>query len=436
MRAETAAASCTSATISSAISARSAASSTVVMRRSCRTTRPSTITVRTARPASAQTTWRAALLKGTKHRVGQIEQHHVRQHAGPQGAKFAPQPGGLCTPGAGSPQYIGSVGASWRRRAERGQAARHAHRLEHVLRVRTAAVIAAKPDIDTAGKQGADPRHARPRLEIADRAQRRRGPRVADQLDLRIGQPNGMGEAGARPERAAIVQELDRRTAMRREVLPPLHGRPRRFVEVDVERERLAPAEVGQRRDGGGAEPVRRGRAEPERDARPTFAARCDERAEGSGDIGARRKQWPGQPGQTPLLRFGYAVTPECRGLQRRALGDVRGEDAAYANLVIRLQHGVHIGGVERMDTVHILHRRDAAMQALDCADQRARPQLATGAAGKARRQGEHAPKLHGHPLEEAFQQRVVRVVVRIDKPRQHQMVARIDHRRVRMQCT
>ena len=142
----------------------------------------------------------------------------------------------------------------------------------------------------------------------------------------------------------------------------------------------------------------------------------------------------PAGPDRRPLLVCRNAVFPKGGGFQRRPLRHMGGENAAYAHLVVSLEHGVDVVRVERVDAVHVLHGGDAAMQAFHGADQRTRPQLAAGPAGEAGRQAQHAPKLNRYRFKEAFQQRVVRVVMRVDKARQHEVVTRVDHRRPGME--
>src|SRR5207253_7151940 len=45
------------------------------------------------------------------------------------------------------------------------------------------------------------------------------------------------------------------------------------------------------------------------------------------------------------------------------------------------------------------------------------------------RRQSVEPPALERHLFERAFGENVVRVIVRVDEPRQHEMVARVDYR-------
>ena len=100
------------------------------------------------------------------------------------------------------------------------------------------------------------------------------------------------------------------------------------------------------------------------------------------------------------LLHGGRQVFRMAHHRHRRNVPDHRRKDDADAGLAIGGDDDIGLLIAERNEPQHVLHTGDAAAQAFQRADQRARPYLLV-AAVRSHRQGVEQPKFQRHLLEE-----------------------------------
>ena len=129
---------------------------------------------------------------------------------------------------------------------------------------------------------------------------------------------------------------------------------------------------------------------------------------------------------RAPLIRGDHLV-PERDRLDAGHVGNLKGEDAADADIVVGLQHGIEVLFVERVDRRQILHGGDAAAQAFDRSQQGAGADLGRAALRVARRQRAQNPQLERDGFEAALQEHVVRMIVRIDEAGNDQLFSGVD---------
>ena len=108
-------------------------------------------------------------------------------------------------------------------------------------------------------------------------------------------------------------------------------------------------------------------------------------------------------------------------------IGELQREHAADADVLVGLQDRLEMLLVERIDRAEVLHRRHAAAQAFERAEQGARADLGGAALGIARRQRAQHPQFERDGLEAALEQNVMRMIVRVDEARHHQLFGCID---------
>ena len=201
--------------MSPATSSRKARSSMVVILRSAMTTRPSTITVSTPRPPSVNTTWRATLLSGTKD--GSVRSRMNRSAAMPgRNAPIRPSKPAVRAPPTVADQIasaaVGGPGSGCVTAASAGE---QLHRLEHVLGIAAAAIVAAQRHSDALAQIGADRRNAAAGLEVADGIEHDVGAGFRDGLDLRGRHPDAVGKVHPRRQQPHAAEIIHQRAAVR-----------------------------------------------------------------------------------------------------------------------------------------------------------------------------------------------------------------------------
>jgi len=136
------------------------------------------------------------------------------------------------------------------------------------------------------------------------------------------------------------------------------------------------------------------------------------------------RQHWC-KRGRKPLTYAGQAI-------DRRPVADLQPQDAADTHFIVGVDHRLDLLLGARAATQHVLHRRDAVAQAVDCAEQRAQPCLPARQDARRRRYGERNPAFEREVLEHAARKHVMRVVMGVDEPRDGELAACIEPLRIR----
>src|SRR5215831_8604059 len=141
--------------------------------------------------------------------IGEIDDRQIGGHAWPQSADLSLQSRGARTADRRRPDRIGSGRGTELRLRDRGKAGEQLHRLEHVLRVAAAAVVAAERRPQSLAQIGADRRHAAAGLEIADRIEDDVSTRFRDAVDFSRQHPHAVCEIHARGQQTDALEVRD-----------------------------------------------------------------------------------------------------------------------------------------------------------------------------------------------------------------------------------
>ena len=294
------------------------------------------------------------------------------------------------------------------------QQARDLERRVGVVAVVRAHPVGAHRDVDARVEEHRDGGDAAPELHVRDRVVRDARPRLGDEVDVGVGQPDAVLEADARAEKADLVQ------VGRQALAVHLHPRERlhpRLEHVDVDRQVELVGERGARREHPVRAALRTRRAEADRDPLVGAVVALD---------GEARERLPLRPGRQPvgaeaLAQLGRDEAEiEHNDLVVGAVGHADHDHGAQAEVAVRARDRpdrlLRPAG-ELVDVVDDARRPRA--DHLHPAEQRAHVELAVGL-HRVREHGigEEHPRLERQVVEAAAEPVLVRVVVRVDDPR------------------
>ena len=336
-----------------------------------------------------------------------------------------------CKPGrarsgrGGRPDRVDRVGLPFRRIADGRQQGEHFHGLKDVLRVGATAIVAAEREIDAGCKQRADRRDAVFVFQVAERVEDDARPGRGNRGDLFVAEPDAVRQCEARSEQADALQKSDQRTAEGLEAAPCVQRLGARDVDVRVDRKVVLAGELGQAVEQVVAAAFRTRRSDrPGRE--PAFVAAAKQfvhDAERIWDLGRRRRTAEGiaqRLGRNDFPPIGHCI-------HGRAVRHLQAENHPQSRFAVGRAHDVDLADRERPHGQHILRGGDAAADAFDGPQQRAQADLLVAAGRIGTRQRVQDPVLQDTRVEAAFEKDVMRMIVRVDKARHHQLAARID---------